>query len=194
MIRSLKTSGFLSDFKSHYLDAIMESINLPNKLSLFRIFLVPLLVVVIITRYSNLLATIIFLAAMATDLLDGYIARATNQITTLGELLDPIADKLLICAAFISLVEMNRVPAWMVVVIVGRELAVTGLRAIAASQSEVIPADPLGKYKTVFQAAAVVLIMMNIAFWDRLLLWLALLITLASGANYFIKFRKNLGL
>ncbi len=172
----------------------MSSLNLPNKLSLFRIFLVPLLVVLIITRYSSLLAAIVFGIAILTDWLDGYIARTTDQITTLGKLLDPIADKLLVCAAFISLVETDMVPAWMVVVIVGRELAVSGLRAIAASQSEVIAASSLGKYKTVLQAAAVILLILNMPPLSTIALWLALILTLASGADYFFRFRQKIGL
>src|SRR5689334_5621906 len=103
--------------------------NLPNGLTLTRIFLVPLLVAVLLTRYDTALAVIIFLAAALTDLLDGYFARKRGQVTTLGVLLDPIADKLLISSAFISLVQLQLVPAWMVVIIVGREFAVTGLRS-----------------------------------------------------------------
>jgi CDP-diacylglycerol--glycerol-3-phosphate 3-phosphatidyltransferase len=172
----------------------MKILNLPNKLSLFRIFLVPLLVVVIITKYSSLLATVIFVLAISTDWLDGYIARTTNQITTLGKLLDPIADKLLICAAFISLVETGRVPAWMVVIIVGRELAVTGLRAVAATQTEVIAASQLGKYKTALQAITVILLILHIVPWEMISLWLTLILTIVSGADYFIKFKHNIGL
>lgn len=172
----------------------MNSLNLPNKLSLFRIFLVPFLVVLIITKYSSLLAATVFGLAMLTDWLDGYIARTTDQITTLGKLLDPVADKLLVCAAFISLVETNIVPAWVVVIIVGRELAISGLRSIAASQSEVIAASPLGKYKTVLQTVAVVLLILNLPPWSTIALWLAVILTLVSGADYFFKFRQKIGL
>jgi CDP-diacylglycerol--glycerol-3-phosphate 3-phosphatidyltransferase len=171
----------------------MNPLNLPNKLSIFRIFLVPLLVVVIITKYSSLLATVIFGLAMLTDWLDGYIARTTNQVTTLGKLLDPIADKLLIGAALISLVETGKVPAWMAVIIIGRELAVTGLRMAAASQTEVIAASPLGKYKTVMQATAVILLILSFPPWDMIVLWLALILTLVSGIDYFLRFRQNIG-
>src|SRR5437762_5442216 len=114
--------------------------NLPNGLTLMRIFLVPLLVAVLLTKYNVLIAAAIFLAASLTDLLDGYFARKRGQITTLGVLLDPIADKLLISSAFISLVEVQTpaghalVSAWMVVIIIGREFAVTGLRSIASAQ------------------------------------------------------------
>src|SRR3989475_3586837 len=103
--------------------------NLPNGLTLMRIFLVPILVAVLLTKYNVLIAAAIFLAASLTDLLDGYFARKRGQITTLGTLLDPVADKLLISSAFISLVQLQVVPAWMVVIIVGREFAVTGLRS-----------------------------------------------------------------
>ena len=107
--------------------------NLPNALTLVRIFAVPILVALLMTKDHMLIATGIFLAASLTDLLDGYLARKRGQITTLGVLLDPLADKLLISSAFISLIQYDIVPAWMVVVIVGREFAVTGLRSIASS-------------------------------------------------------------
>ncbi len=171
--------------------------NLPNRLSLFRIFLVPLLVVVIITKYSPILALAIFWIAAVTDWLDGYIARRTNQITHLGQLLDPIADKLLILAVFVSLVGVSkgRVPSWMVVIFMGRELAVTGLRAIAASNKLIVPADSLGKYKTVAQVLAISLILanlsphINLSPFDRIALWLALVLAIVSGVNYFYRFR-----
>src|SRR5436853_2993647 len=115
--------------------------NLPNGLTLSRIFLVPLLVAVLLTKYNVLIAAAIFLAASLTDLLDGYLARKKGQITTLGALLDPVADKLLISAAFISLIELGIVRSWMVVIIVGREFAVSGLRSIAATQGFTISAS-----------------------------------------------------
>ncbi len=108
--------------------------NLPNGLTLMRIFLVPFLVAVLLTKYNVLVAALIFLAASLTDLLDGYLARKRGQVTTLGTLLDPVADKLLISSAFISLVQLQVVPAWMVVIIIGREFAVSGLRSIASAQ------------------------------------------------------------
>ena len=125
--------------------------NLPNSLTLIRIFLVPMLVAVLLTKYNTLIAALIFLAASMTDLLDGYFARKRGQVTTLGILLDPVADKLLIASAFISLVQLQIVPAWMVVIIVGREFAVTGLRSIASSQGFTIDASELGKIKMVAQ-------------------------------------------
>lgn len=166
----------------------MHNLNLPNKLTIFRIFLVPLLVVLLLTKYSFIWAAIIFAVAGATDWLDGYIARSTDQVTTLGKLLDPIADKLLLAAAFISLVEIGRAPAWIVVVIVGRELAVTGLRALLASQGTIVASSQLGKYKTTSQVVAVLLLILNpFPVLSKLALWVALLLTLISGIDYFYK-------
>src|SRR5580765_7789159 len=124
-----------------------QHLNLPNALTLSRIFLTPLLVVILLTRIDGkeIYGVVIFVVAALTDYLDGYIARKRNQVTDVGKLLDPIADKLLITSAFISLVELNLAPAWMVVIIVGREFAVSGIRSIAASQGYVMPANTLGK-------------------------------------------------
>src|SRR5438034_600576 len=135
--------------------------NLPNGLTLMRIFLVPLLVAVLLTKYNVLIAAAIFLAASLTDLLDGYFARKRGQITTLGTLLDPVADKLLVSAAFISLVELQVVRAWLVVIIVGREFAVTGLRSIASAQGFTIDASDLGKLKMVTQVTAITLLILG---------------------------------
>ncbi|PWT91381.1 MAG: CDP-diacylglycerol--glycerol-3-phosphate 3-phosphatidyltransferase, partial [Acidobacteria bacterium] len=125
--------------------------NLPNTLSLSRIFLTPVLVVILLTRVEGkeLYGAIIFAIAALTDFFDGYFARRRNQVTTVGKLLDPIADKLLTCSAFISLVELNLAPAWMVVLIVGREFAVSGIRSIASSRGYLMPANWLGKTKMV---------------------------------------------
>lgn len=183
--------------------------NLPNLLTLSRIFAVPLLVVVLLTRVYNperqveslsvILATVIFLGASITDYFDGYLARRRRQVTTLGMLLDPIADKLLISAAFISLVELGWAPAWMVVIIVGRELAITGLRSIAARQGLTIDASELGKIKMVSQVLAVTLIILsNLVFWLKPLslvaLWLTVIFALASAVDYFRKFWKAVGI
>src|SRR3989442_530479 len=135
--------------------------NLPNGLTLIRIFLVPLLVAVLLTKYNVLIAALIFLAASLTDLLDGYYARKRGQVTTLGILLDPVADKLLISSAFISLVQLQVVPAWMVVIIIGREFAVSGLRSIAAAQGFTIDASELGKIKMAAQVAAITLLILG---------------------------------
>ena len=146
-------------------------LNLPTWLTVTRIFLVPLVVVVILTKPqfsiagaridNETLGVVVFLLASLTDFLDGYLARKRNEVTTLGKLLDPIADKLLMSAAFISLVEVGVAPAWMVVIVVGREFAVSGLRNVAISQGIAIGASVWGKYKTVSQVVAVVLLIVG---------------------------------
>src|SRR5580693_4110222 len=139
--------------------------NLPNSLTILRIFFIPVLVVILLTREPNIAffgvtinfaewGVLILLAAAATDWADGYYARRRSEVTTLGILLDPIADKLLISAAFISLVEMRLVPAWMVVIIIGREFVVMGLREIASAEGLIIPASALGKTKMILQVLA----------------------------------------
>ncbi|MFN0123467.1 MAG: CDP-diacylglycerol--glycerol-3-phosphate 3-phosphatidyltransferase [Blastocatellia bacterium] len=143
--------------------------NLPNLLTLLRIFLVPLLVVVLLTRFSedwfgvpqHITAVALFLVAALTDMVDGWLARRWKQVSRLGILLDPIADKLLISSAFISLVENRLAPAWAVVIIVGREFAVSGLRSIAAAEGWAIPASAAGKFKMVSQVVAITLLMMS---------------------------------
>jgi len=164
-------------------------LNLPNTLTLGRIFLVPLLVVFLISssRINSLIAAAIFLAASFTDWLDGHIARKTRQITTLGKLLDPLADKLLVSAAFISLVQDGRIPAWMVVVIVCRELAITGLRGIAASKKLVVASSWWGKYKMLAQILAIMLLILDVP-WAMAAAWVALALTLISGIDYAVKF------
>jgi CDP-diacylglycerol--glycerol-3-phosphate 3-phosphatidyltransferase len=146
-------------------------VNLPNALTLSRIFIVPLLVVVLLTPFSEnwigvpryLFGVSIFVAAALTDYFDGKLARSRKQVSKLGKLLDPIADKLLISAALISLVEHNLAPAWAVVVIVGREFAVTGLRSIAATEGVIISASKMGKFKMVAQVVAVGLLILSIS-------------------------------
>jgi CDP-diacylglycerol---glycerol-3-phosphate 3-phosphatidyltransferase len=181
--------------------------NLPNSLTLLRIFFVPLLVAVLVQRdiqtgvplldaFKDFWALSIFLAAALTDLLDGYLARRWQQITTVGTLLDPIADKLLISAALISLVQIRRIPAWMVVVIVGREFAVTGLRSIAAAEGYTIKASDLGKTKMVAQVVAISLVMLSIHWPDltraaELTMWLVVVFGAASAIGYFMKFWRK---
>ena len=178
--------------------------NLPNSLTIARIFFVPLLVVVLLTRQPNVTfwglplnfatwGVLILLAAAATDWADGYYARRRQQVTTLGILLDPIADKLLISAAFISLVEMHLVPAWMVVMIVGREITVSGLRNIASAEGFTIPASALGKTKMVLQVIAVCAVILGAkheAFrpLGKVLVWLVVMSALISACEYFLKF------
>jgi CDP-diacylglycerol---glycerol-3-phosphate 3-phosphatidyltransferase len=169
--------------------------NVPNSLTLFRIFLVPFLVVVLLTKSSNFVGLGIFLVAAITDYFDGYFARKLNKTTRLGALLDPIADKLLMSAAFVSLVELGIARAWMVVIIIGREFAVSGLRAIAAQQGVTIAASPLGKTKTIMQVVAISLLIVayelgEFRFTSEIALWLVMLFALVSGVDYFIKFAR----
>ena len=165
-------------------------LNLPNKLTLTRVLIVPILVVVLLTKLNQWLAVIIFLTAATTDFVDGYLARRRKQVTVLGKLMDPIADKLLIAASLISLVEIGHAPAWLVVIIIGREFAVNGLRAVAASQNVIIPAGPLGKAKMVAQVIAIPLLILNVHVLDYNValgvLWLTMLITVWSGIDYFV--------
>jgi CDP-diacylglycerol---glycerol-3-phosphate 3-phosphatidyltransferase len=174
-------------------------VNLPIALTLVRIVLVPLVMVFLISssRVNVLVAALIFAAASLTDWLDGAIARRMNQVTRLGTLLDPVADKLLVAAALVSLVHVGMVAAWMAVVIIGRELAVTGLRGIAVSMGIVVPAAPLGKAKTVAQYVAITLLILErgvppeyVPFHlvSGVALWVALALTVASGAEYFYRF------
>jgi CDP-diacylglycerol---glycerol-3-phosphate 3-phosphatidyltransferase len=182
----------------------MSAMNLPNSLTVLRIFFVPLLVVVLLTRQPNfdfwgmpvhfeVWGVLILLMAAATDVMDGYIARKRREITTLGILLDPIADKLLISAAFISLVQMGLVPAWMVVIIIGREFIVMGLREIASVEGLVIPASAIGKTKMVLQVlagCAVILTAKHASLkpLGTVLLWLVVVSAVISAAHYFQMF------
>ena len=165
--------------------------NLPNFLTLIRIFLVPVLVVVLLTRTGGyLLGPAIFGAAVLTDWLDGYLARRRNQVTRLGIILDPLADKLLVAAAFLSLVEMGAVQAWIVMIILAREFAVTGLRSIAAGRGILIAASPLGKGKMVMEVIAIFALLLARRFpvLDGLalvMLWVSVVVALVSGADYF---------
>jgi CDP-diacylglycerol--glycerol-3-phosphate 3-phosphatidyltransferase len=190
--------------------AKVKVLNLPNWLTAFRIFLVPLIVVILLTEFRferwfffnrEELAVGIFVLASVTDLLDGYIARKRKQVTTLGQLLDPIADKLLVSSVLISLVEMHLAPAWVVVIIVGREFAVTGFRLIAASHQVTIPAGVLGKWKMVLEVIAICFIIWgNQREWEYLkltgegLLYIVALVALASMAEYVVKFSRRIDL
>lgn len=178
--------------------------NLPNSLTILRIFFVPLLVVVLLTREPNLelwglpfhfeiWGVLILAVAAATDAFDGYFARKRGEITTLGILLDPIADKLLISAAFISLLAMGLVPAWMVVIIIGREFIVMGLRNIASAEGLTIPASPLGKTKLVLQVLAGCIVIFSAThpsfhLLATVLLWLVVISAIASAVHYFLMF------
>ncbi len=178
--------------------------NLPNLLTLLRIFFVPLLVVALVQDDFGLrvmdwpianefLALGIFLAAATTDLLDGYLARRWKQVTTVGTLLDPIADKMLISAALISLVQVRMVPGWIAILIIGREFAVTGLRGIAAAEGYTIKASDLGKTKMVFQVIAISLLLVSIRnreWYGFAMAWMygVVVFGLASAVQYFVKF------
>jgi CDP-diacylglycerol---glycerol-3-phosphate 3-phosphatidyltransferase len=173
-------------------------VNLPNTLTLLRIFLVPLVVVLLLTRTHGglLLGTVVFALGVSTDYLDGYLARRRNQVTKLGILLDPIADKLLTAAAFIALVEMKAVPAWMVMIIIGRDMVVTGLRNIAASREFLMPASWLGKGKMVIQVIAIFLLL-SAQRWPILrlpgivVLWLAVVVAVVSAMDYIRTFWRR---
>lgn len=176
-----------------------REMNLPISLTLLRIFFVPLLVVLLLTRGRNmdLWAVAVFLLAAVTDLLDGYVARKRGQVTTLGILLDPIADKLLISGALISLVELRLVPAWMVAIIVGREFAVSGLRGIAMARGFALAASELGKTKMLFQVVAVTVIVLEQRYpamrpLGEVLLWMVVMFAVASAAQYFWNFWNRL--
>jgi CDP-diacylglycerol---glycerol-3-phosphate 3-phosphatidyltransferase len=206
-------------------------LNLPNSVTVARIFLVPLLVVVLLTPpwatawvksklqdvdyaawighlvswlsdWREVVGVAIFLTAAGTDWLDGFLARRRNEVTTLGQLLDPIADKLLTGSAFISLVELQLAPAWIVVVIVGREFAVTGIRSVAAARGLVIAASPWGKFKTVTQVVAITLMILTntLERWGRFgslgvaALWVAMIVALVSAVDYFVKFARRFDL
>ena len=196
--------------------------NFPNALTLFRIFLVPLLVVIILTRFEQreILGVTGFLVAAATDWLDGFLARRWRQITLFGKLIDPIADKILIAAAFIALIQTGAAEAWMVILIVGREFAVDGLRLVAQAQNVTIPASRLGKYKTIAQIVCIVLLILDqkiqhLAVWvsgllqnpepapwfltlflisGKMMLWIVMVIALFSGIDYFHRFYRKIDL
>ncbi|MCL4781838.1 MAG: CDP-diacylglycerol--glycerol-3-phosphate 3-phosphatidyltransferase [Bryobacterales bacterium] len=189
-------------------DLSVRKATIPNFLTILRIFFVPLLVALLVQEdlgislwgygLSNENAALaVFLIAGLTDLLDGYLARRWKQVTTVGTLLDPIADKLLISAALIALVQVRAVPAWMVIVVVGREFAVTGLRSIAAAEGFTIQASELGKSKMVSQILAVALLILSIQRealrWPALaMMWLMVGFALASGTQYFLRFWSKL--
>jgi CDP-diacylglycerol--glycerol-3-phosphate 3-phosphatidyltransferase len=171
-------------------------LNLPNFLTLLRILAVPVVVVALLDETPNgdTLAAIVFALAALTDGLDGYIARSRDSITTFGKLMDPLADKLLITAALVSLVSLNRLPAWVAMVIIAREFAVTILRSIAAERGVVISASWMGKVKTVLQIGAVfALITFNPApIWVDGLVYAAVLATVVSGLDYFFGLRRRI--
>lgn len=181
-----------------------RQLNVPNSLTLLRIFLVPILVVIILTKFEGKqwLGVGVFLLASLTDWVDGWLARRWRQVTPLGKLLDPMADKLLIAGAFISLTEVGGVPSWMVVVIIAREFAVTGLRGIAAERGVVIAASYFGKVKMFVQVACVCVLLLSRPHAPESdvtematpfatgFLWATVIVTVLSGIEYFVGFRR----
>lgn len=168
--------------------------NLPNRLTMIRIFLIPIFLVVVSLRvkYGDFIAAAVFILAASTDGLDGYFARKRKQITRLGKLLDPLADKLLVSAALIALVELDRLPAWVAVIIIGREFAVTGLRSIAAAEGIIISASAWGKLKTITQIIAIVALFLQVLpplfgpiSLGEVAMGAAVFFTLWSGVDYF---------
>lgn len=177
--------------------------NLANKITLFRVFLVPVFVLIIYLDipYNNIIAAFIFIIAAITDTLDGYIARSRNLVTNFGKFVDPLADKILVAAAFICLVEIGKVPAWAVVVVISREFIITGYRILAASEGVTIAASSLGKFKTIFQLIAIPLLLVdNYPFSisgipiDMILLYISVFFTIISGFDYIYKNRNTVRL
>lgn len=175
----------------------MKALNLPNMLSLSRVFLVPVIMVFLTMRtqfgfikegvsIGDLLAGLVFIIASLTDAADGYIARKKGIVTNLGKFIDPLADKIMVVAALIALVELQRVPAWMVVVIISREFIVTGIRMVAAAEGIVIAASAGGKLKTVSQIIGIILLIFNIPLGIPVM-WVAMILTIWSGMDYLIK-------
>jgi CDP-diacylglycerol---glycerol-3-phosphate 3-phosphatidyltransferase len=188
---------------THVQRASGTSMNLPNAITVGRIFLVPLLVVVLLTKFEGrlifgvqkeLVGAAIFGLASLTDWLDGYLARRRQQVTTLGQFMDPLADKLLITAALVSLVQMDVAQSWMVVVILGREIAVTVLRSVAQSRGVAIPASPLGKFKMASEVTAILLLILSgehlrqLFVLGTIALWVAMVTAVASAVDYYRRF------
>jgi CDP-diacylglycerol--glycerol-3-phosphate 3-phosphatidyltransferase len=179
----------------------VHKINLPTKITILRIVLVPFLLAFLIapSRVNALMAAVIFGAAALTDWLDGHLARSTHQVTTLGKLLDPIADKILLAAGLIPLVGLGRVPAWMAAILLIREFAVAGLREIAAAEQVIIPASSMAKAKTLLQIVAILFLILNYQTWPLTFstaglgcLTLSLALSLVSGFDYYLKCRRGL--
>jgi CDP-diacylglycerol--glycerol-3-phosphate 3-phosphatidyltransferase len=184
-------------------EATLNIFNIPNLLSISRIVAVPIFIILMLepSPVRALLAGIVFSLASATDWLDGHLARKWGQVTKIGKLLDPIADKILIMSALVILVEIRSdvVPAWIAIVIIGREFAVTGLRAIASSENIIIPAETVGKYKVGAQITAVLALLLDYYLtneWLRdlgsLAIWIAMILALYSAIHYFRVFWKRL--
>ena len=167
--------------------------NLPNKLTMFRVILIPFFIVFLLaslTPYDKWIALVIFIIASLTDLLDGKIARKYNLVTNFGKFMDPLADKLLVCSALICLIELDKIPSWMVIVIIAREFIISGFRLVASDNGVVIAASYWGKFKTTFQMVAVCLLIADIAALSmvtQIILWIAVVLTVVSLTDYLIK-------
>ncbi len=167
--------------------------NLPNKLTMLRVIMIPFFIVFLlvpITPYDKWIALAIFIIASLTDLLDGKIARKYNLVTNFGKFMDPLADKLLVCSALICLIELGKIPAWMVIVIIAREFIISGFRLVASDSGVVIAASYWGKFKTTFQMAAVCLLIADIAALQvltQIILWIAVVLTVVSLVDYLAK-------
>jgi CDP-diacylglycerol--glycerol-3-phosphate 3-phosphatidyltransferase len=184
-------------------DRMKQMLGNPNTLTLFRVLAVPLVVVLLLVpnRFTCLLAGLLFSAAAITDYFDGFLARQKGMVTNLGKVMDPVADKLLVSSTFIMLTSLGWVPAWVVCIIIGRELAVTGLRNLMAQSQEDLSASMLGKYKTGFQIAAAIPLLFHYSYFGvdlhiigMFFLWGALVFTLWSGIDYFVRYRRLLQL
>ena len=176
-------------------------LNLPNLLTSIRIFLIPVFVLLFLvpSPLRSIIAAVVFVVASLTDLLDGYLARRWEQITNLGKLLDPIADKLLVLSALVLLVDYQRVPGWIAIVLIGREVAMTGLRAIASADGIVIPAEKVGKYKLTVQIAAIVLLILDYQWkffdfriWGIVLLLISMILAVWSAIRYVLLYGSQL--
>lgn len=173
--------------------------NTPNKLTLLRVILIPFFLVFLLTNllspWNNIIALIIFIIASLTDFLDGYLARANNMVTNFGKFMDPLADKLLVCAALVAFVQLNLLQAWIVIVIISREFIISGFRLVAASDGIVIAASYWGKFKTNFQIIMIILLIINsnnrfMNILEQIFIVLALIFTIISAVDYMVK-NKN---
>lgn len=171
--------------------------NLPNKLTILRVFMIPLFIIFLMTSlggsFHNKIAGVIFILASLTDTLDGYLARKNNEVTVFGKFMDPLADKLLVCSALICLTDLHRIPSWIVIIIVAREFIISGFRLVAAEKGVVIAASYWGKIKTVVQMLMVILMVFDLGgpfrIVEQVLMWAALILTVISLVDYL---RKNI--
>lgn len=173
--------------------------NLPNTLTIFRLVCIPVVIILLYFpgRWASFLAGLFFGLAFITDILDGFFARKYGAVTVLGKFLDPLADKILVSVTMIMLIPLERIPVWVVILIIAREFAITGFRSIAVNEGVIIPASSLGKYKTIFQSIATIGLCLHYEFFGinfhpigMFFLWIALILTLWSGWAYFQEFSK----